>query len=122
MSETNFEALAERLRAATELLEAIHTDHGLLAGLPEEDRLRLLKAAGQVARPDVHGRRQYVKAALRPRKEEKNQRAESLLSETGIRKLRRESVFTTPNVHPPAGFAQQERDEPEFRESVEPLN
>ncbi len=60
---------------------------------------------------------------MRQRKAEKIQRDQSKLNQTGIRKLRREKVFTTPNVLPPAGFEQQEvAGDPEFREVVEPQN
>jgi NAD(P)-dependent dehydrogenase (short-subunit alcohol dehydrogenase family) len=45
---------------------------------------------------------------------------ESTLSQAGIRKLRSQAVFTTPNVFPPADFEQRDVDDPEFRESSEP--
>src|SRR3712207_4957626 len=115
--------LAERLRAATELLEAIAGDRALLASVPEAERTRLLRAAGQVSRPDALDRRRLVQETKRQRKAEKVQRAESVLAATGIRRLRRDPVFTTPNVFPPAGFEQHEVvDDPEFREAVERQN
>jgi hypothetical protein len=49
-------------------------------------------------------RRQLVKATKRQRKAGKSLRAENALNQTGIRKLRRQTVFTTPNVFPPANF------------------
>jgi NAD(P)-dependent dehydrogenase (short-subunit alcohol dehydrogenase family) len=68
-------------------------------------------------------RRRLVKARIKQRKAEKQQRDEAKLQDTGIRKLRREKVFTTPNVFPPQNFLQQEvTDDPEFREVVEPQN
>ena len=115
--------LTDRLRAATELLESIAGNRALLAGVPEEDRTRLLQAAGQVSRPDAVDRRRLVKASKRQRKAAKTQRAENQLGETGIRKLRRETVFTTPNSFPPTRFEQQEvENDPEFREAIEPQN
>jgi NAD(P)-dependent dehydrogenase (short-subunit alcohol dehydrogenase family) len=93
-----------RLLAAAELLEAVAGNRGLLSGVPEEESTRLLKAAGEVARPDARARRQLVKAASRRRKAERTALAESALNQTGIRKLRRQTVFTTPNVYPPLGF------------------
>ncbi|MDB6035471.1 MAG: short-chain dehydrogenase/reductase [Verrucomicrobiales bacterium] len=115
--------MVERLRTATELLESIAENRALLAGLPEEERTRLLKAAGQVSRPDAVKRRQLVKLSLRQRQAEKVKKAETILSDTGIRKLRRQTVFTTPNVFPPVNFEQQEiNDNPDFREVVEPQN
>jgi NAD(P)-dependent dehydrogenase (short-subunit alcohol dehydrogenase family) len=71
----------------------------------------------------VDARRRLVKARVRQRKAEKIRRDESKLNETGIRKLRREKVFTTPNVFPPKDFVQKEiTDNPDFREVVEPQN
>ena len=116
-------ALTERLRAAAEMLEAIARNRALLAGVPEAERTRLLQAAGQVSRPDALDRRRLVKASKRQRKADKRERAESVLTDTGIRKLRRETVFTTPNVFPPPGFQPEETAaEPPSRAAVEPRN
>ena len=115
--------LAAQLKAAAGLLEKVAANRALLAGLPVEERARLLKAAGEIYSPDVSQRRRLVKAKVRQRKAEKLERDQSKLNETGIRKLRRQKVFTTPNVFPPAGFAQREvTDDPDFREVVEPQN
>ena len=118
------EALSpEALNAAIALLERLANDRALLARASAEDRARLLQAAGLVFCPDVSERRRLVKARVRQRKAEKLDRDQVKLNETGIRKSRREKVFTTPNVFPPVNFEQQEvtRD-PEFREVVEPQN
>ncbi len=116
-------ALAERLRAAVELLEQVAGNRALLAGLSVEERTRLLKATGDIYAPDVSARRRLVKAKVRQRKADKLQRDQSKLNQTGIRKLRQKPVFTTPNVLPPTDFEQQEvKDNPEFREVVEPQN
>jgi NAD(P)-dependent dehydrogenase (short-subunit alcohol dehydrogenase family) len=117
------ENIAQRLQAAVELLETVAGNRALLAGLSEEDRTRLLQAAGEVFCPDVSARRKLVKARTRQRKAEKARSAERVLHETGIRSLRRKPVFTTPNVFPPAGFVQQEvESDPDFREVLEPQN
>ncbi len=100
--ETESDSLAARFRAAADLLEKIVADRSLLADIPEADRNRLLNAAGRVSRPDALGRRQLLKVVKRKKREEKVQRAESVLAATGIRKLRREPVFiTSPNIYPP---------------------
>ena len=113
--------IAERLRTATAWLESIVADRGLLARLSPEDRKRLIIAAGHVYRPDNAARRRMVKATTRMRKAARVRRDETVLAMTGIRKLRRQPVFNTPNVFPPASFTQREVEgEPEFRESVEP--
>jgi NAD(P)-dependent dehydrogenase (short-subunit alcohol dehydrogenase family) len=114
---------AAQLKAAAEILEQAATNRALLAGLSVEDRTRLLKAAGDIYCPDVAQRRRLVKASVKQRKAEKTERDQSKLNETGIRKLRREKVFTTPNCFPPLDFKQEEvTDNPDFHEAVEPQN
>jgi len=102
-------ALAERVRATTELLERVTQDRGLLARLSPEVRHRLLKAAGEVYHPDVRARRRLVKETTKARKRATIQGEEAVLSGTGIRTLRRQTVFTTPNVFPPADFEAEDR-------------
>jgi NAD(P)-dependent dehydrogenase (short-subunit alcohol dehydrogenase family) len=114
---------AAQLKAAAEILEKAVGNRALLAELSEADRTRLLMAAGAIYCPDVNERRRLVKATVRRRKADKIQRDESKLNETGIRKLRREKVFTIPNILPPKNFQQKEiTDNPDFREVVEPQN
>ncbi|MCU0784803.1 MAG: SDR family oxidoreductase [Verrucomicrobia bacterium] len=116
-------AWANRLRLAAELLEKVAGNRALLAELSVEERTRLLKAAGDVYCPDVRERRRLVKARSRQRKTEKTQRDQSVLSETGIRALRRKPVFTTPNLPPPPELELREvENDPDFREVVEPQN
>jgi NAD(P)-dependent dehydrogenase (short-subunit alcohol dehydrogenase family) len=103
--------VAARLRAATEALEAVVADRGVLRHLTVDERMRLLAAAGDVFEPDLEARRRWGKALRRQEKAAKLQRDESVLSETGIRVLREKPVFTTPNVFPPDGFEQQEVDD-----------
>ncbi len=120
---SNHQPAPEQLKAAIELLEKAVSDRGLLAGLSDADHTRLMKAAGDLYCPDVDQRRRLVKAKVKQRKAAKQQQDDSKLNETGIRKLRREKVFTTPNVFPPAGFQQEEvNDNPDFHEAIEPQN
>jgi NAD(P)-dependent dehydrogenase (short-subunit alcohol dehydrogenase family) len=115
--------LTEQLQAAAEILEKAAANRALLAELSVEERTRLLTAAGKIYCPDVAQRRRLVKASSKQRKSEKIARDQTKLNETGIRKLRREKVFTTPNVFPPKDFVQEEvTDNPDFREVVEPQN
>jgi NAD(P)-dependent dehydrogenase (short-subunit alcohol dehydrogenase family) len=114
-------AFLDRLRAATELLESIVSDRGLLALGPADDRHRLLQAAGHVYAPDAVARRQLVRAGARRRKAEKVKREDRVLDQTGIRTLRRQTVFTSPNIFPPAGFEPRDADgDPDAREPIEP--
>ncbi|MCR4339360.1 MAG: SDR family oxidoreductase [Gemmatimonadaceae bacterium] len=111
----------DQLRAAVELLESIVEDRATLAGVPDEERKRLLQAAGKVSRPDAVDRRRLLKASNRKRKAEKVQREENTFAATGIRKLRSAPVFNTPNATAPVDFEQREvEDDPDFRETVEP--
>jgi NAD(P)-dependent dehydrogenase (short-subunit alcohol dehydrogenase family) len=114
---------AARLRRATEALEAIVRDRGLLSALSVEERTRLLTAAGDVFEPDLAARRRWGKALRKQDKQAKKLRDETVLAETGIRVLREKPVFTTPNVFPPGDFEQvelDELDETQRREVVEP--
>ena len=122
VSKHSAEAIAQ-LKAAAAILEQASANRALLGALSQEERTRLLKAAGDIYCPDLTQRRKLVKATVKHRKAEKLKRDQSKLHETGIRKLRREKVFTTPNFFPPKNFIQEEvKDNPEFREVVEPQN
>ena len=94
-------ALAERVAAAAALLETLANDRALLASVTLEERTRLLQAAGQVYCPDPTQRRRLLKDKKRSDKKDREQKAETVLKDTGIRVLRRKHVFTTPNVFPP---------------------
>jgi len=122
VSKHSAEAIAQ-LKAAAAILEQASANRALLGALSQEERTRLLKAAGDIYCPDLTQRRKLVKATVKQRKAEKKQKDDTKLNETGIRKLRREKVFTTPNVFPPLDFKQEEvQDNPDFREVVEPQN
>jgi NAD(P)-dependent dehydrogenase (short-subunit alcohol dehydrogenase family) len=111
----------ERLREAAKLLESIADDRGLLAQAPVDDQKRLVDAAGKVFQPDAASRRRLMKANRRQDRSARVDRIETTLSETGIRKLRREKVFNTPNIFPPVQFEQEDvNGDPDFREAVEP--
>jgi NAD(P)-dependent dehydrogenase (short-subunit alcohol dehydrogenase family) len=93
-----------RLRDAIRLLEEVVRDRGLLAPLSAEERTRLIRAAGDIFNPDTAARRHLVKATRKQRRAADLRRDEDVLHETGIRSLRRQTVFTTPNVFAPASF------------------
>ena len=100
--------LIERLREATELLESIAADRTVLAGVPDEDRARLLQAVALVYHPDRVERRRMAKVTARQRKAARVKETEQARLETGIRELRRKPVFHTPNVFPPESFEPQD--------------
>ncbi|MBK5297603.1 MAG: SDR family NAD(P)-dependent oxidoreductase, partial [Vicinamibacteria bacterium] len=94
-------ALADRLREVAATLEQVAADRGLLASISEADRTRLRQAVAAVYNPDARARRQMVKAFVRERKSAAARRDDRVRADTGIRALRRQPVFTTPNVFPP---------------------
>ncbi|HTM19875.1 MAG TPA: SDR family NAD(P)-dependent oxidoreductase, partial [Kofleriaceae bacterium] len=93
--------LAAQVQEAIELLERIRDDRGLLAEVAEEQRTRLLVAAGQVARPGPVDKRRLVRAGRRRQREARRRADEALLSATGIRRTRAEPVFPTPALAGP---------------------
>ena len=118
-AESDLDTLSNEIRAATGLLERIIANGGLLAALPREERARFLDAVARVYHPDAKARRMMVKATIRLRKAAAVRKEEEVLEDRGIRALRRQSVFNTPNVFPPEQFEQSDVDDPEFREAVE---
>jgi hypothetical protein len=60
--------LLERLRDALDLLESIAADRSVLAGVPDEERTRLLQAVARVHHPDRVERRRMAKTAANRRK------------------------------------------------------
>jgi NAD(P)-dependent dehydrogenase (short-subunit alcohol dehydrogenase family) len=116
------ENLLERVSAAAEALELLDNHRELLDQLPAEDRQRLHLAVAQFYQPDPIARRRRVKEAERARNAAAAEQSGAVLDQTGIRALRRQPVFTTPNFYPPEGFAQQDAraDESDRRETVEP--
>src|SRR4051812_38804668 len=112
---------AARLKEATEILEAVARDRGLLAALSIEERTRLLSAAADVHNPDIVQRRLWAKSLRKREKAAKLERDEAALADTGIRVLREKPVYTTPNITPPDAFDQVDvDDEAELRELIDP--
>ena len=116
----------ERLLAAARALQELAANRRLLAKLTPEERRELILAAGDVYNPDRAARRKLVKEISRVRKQDRLNRDERTLAETGIRALRRRPVFTTPDFRPPAALAPGEATvhatEPPAAESLERQN
>lgn len=113
-------AVARRLREATDILREATADRKLLDALSAEEKAALYVVAGELIEPDPTLRRARLRATRRKRHAEKIQKDESTLDTCGIRTLRAQSVFTTPNVFPPKDDSQTVIDDPDFRELVEP--
>ena len=92
--------LKTRLSDLIDLLESIAADRSVLAGVPDEERKRLLQAVANVYSPNRVERRRMSKVVSRERKAARVQSDQGVLHETGIRTLRRKPVFHTPNVFP----------------------
>ena len=68
LSDTDARTLVERLREATELLEAIAADRTMLAGVTDGERARLLQAVALVYHPDRVERRRMSRITAKQRK------------------------------------------------------
>ncbi len=111
--------LRAELLSATAFLRRVGSDRELLTALSPREKQDLLNAAGDVFCPDPEERRIRTKALKRQRRAERVRGDEDVLAETGIRTLREQPVFTTPNVIPPAAFEQRDVDDPSYRETVQ---
>jgi NAD(P)-dependent dehydrogenase (short-subunit alcohol dehydrogenase family) len=100
--------LRTELLNATEFLRRVAADRALLTALTPEEKQDLLNAAGDVFCPDPEERRVRTKALKRQRRAERIRGDDTVLAGTGIRTLRDQAVFTTPNVYPPADFVQRD--------------
>ncbi len=86
---------------AIAILEGIVEDRGRLLVLDEEEKKRLIIAAGRVSRPDRADHRKLAKARRRERKAARRAADQAVLAATGIRAARRAAVFETPQPLPP---------------------
>ena len=92
--------------------------------LSSEEKADFFNAAGDVFCPDPEIRRRRTKLLQQQRRNDRTQRDDDVLGETGIRTLRSKPVFTTPDVFAPGDFEQSDvaddPDQPAFRETLEP--
>jgi len=111
---------AEQLALATEVLERIADDRGLLKALSGDEMHRFLKAAGRVAMPTRSARKQLLRASRKRAQEESAARKaedERLLAETGIRKkigTRQRKKACAPRPFEPLPPPQVEQDQSHF--------
>src|SRR5688572_7073176 len=127
-ADADLRSLVERLRDATALLESIANDRAVLAGVPDEERARLLQAVARVHHPDRVERRRMARVAANQRKAERVRETEEVRDDTGIRALRRRKPpVHTPNVFAPKDFAPEDQHDTagsdgsaDVREAVEP--
>jgi len=99
--------LLETVRSATQLLESIAVNPEPLRVLPAEERERFERAIAAAFLPDPELRRRAFRSEARQRRNARAQRADDVLNETGIRSLRRQPNFNTPNIFAPKDFDEQ---------------
>ena len=73
------------IRRATELLQAIAEDRALLVGVPDEERIPFLAAAGRVAMPERTEIDRLGKAVRRKRGQDKRDHDKAARKAAGIR-------------------------------------
>ncbi|MEZ4360856.1 MAG: SDR family NAD(P)-dependent oxidoreductase [Kofleriaceae bacterium] len=105
--------LTARVQAAIELLEELGGDLTRLARIEEATRLRLVKAAGPLARPDRYSRKALSKVLARQRLRQVREADQAILDQTGIRSLRKDPVFRTPLPKPAQALDAPVRDDGE---------
>jgi NAD(P)-dependent dehydrogenase (short-subunit alcohol dehydrogenase family) len=98
------------LRRARDVLEAVVADRALLAQLPDEERTRLLVAAGRTVHPDLLQKRRLVRSLRAAQKRRAEARDRAILQATGIRAARETDVFVPPPRLLDAGEPQSERE------------
>lgn len=94
--------LRAKVEDAAALLEALAENPRLLAQLSEEQRHRLMIAAGQVSRPDRASARARRKAFGKKARDDIRKSDQNVLESTGIREARRAPVFSAPPLLPSA--------------------
>jgi NAD(P)-dependent dehydrogenase (short-subunit alcohol dehydrogenase family) len=105
--QTETPSLQETVRSATLLLESIAVNPEPLRALPAEERERFERAIAGAFLPDPEVRRRAMRDEARQRRAARAQRADDVLNGTGIRTLRRQPNFNTPNIFAPENFEQQ---------------
>jgi NAD(P)-dependent dehydrogenase (short-subunit alcohol dehydrogenase family) len=86
----------EAVDACIAVLTRLGENGADFAALPKDTQITLMKAAGQIARPDYYQLRQRRKAVLREKKLETDKAEREARAATGIRRARTSAVFTAP--------------------------
>jgi len=85
---------------ALRVLDAVVEDRALLADYTHDQRIRLQRLAGEVAKPDPLAKRRLRRKLRRLDMAEQRDADEALRASTGIRALRAKRVFLTPPLPP----------------------
>ncbi|MDG2234165.1 MAG: SDR family oxidoreductase [Ilumatobacter sp.] len=123
-SERANDEVRRRLLDAMAVLREVIAAPEMANELDADEKADFFNAAGDVFCPDPEIRRRRTKLLQQQRRNERTQRDDDVLGETGIRTLRSKPVFTTPDVFAPDDFEQRDvaddPDQPAFRETLEP--
>ena len=123
-SEGANDEVRRRLLGAMAVLREVIAAPEMANELDADEKADFFNAAGDVFCPDPEIRRRRTKLLQQQRRNERTQRDDDVLGETGIRTLRSKPVFTTPDVFAPGDFEQRDvaddPDRPAFRETLEP--
>ena len=87
---------SEEIRKAISLLQDLKHDHEALMTLGEEERIALIKAAGEISRPDREEKKKRNKAKKDSLRKAVKKHERKARAATGIRSAREASVFTAP--------------------------
>jgi len=99
MEEQNKKEITQQeIDKAIEVLEALLGDTNQLLDLEEEKRVALIKAAGQISRPNRDALKTRRKDAKKAAKRKMVERDKHARKETGIRSAREELVFIAPKL------------------------
>ena len=87
-----------KIEACIATIESILADTTLLYDLPEELRVRLIKASGQLSRPNKEEFGGRKKEAAKAAKRKQAERDKHSRKETGIRSARESAIFVAPKM------------------------
>lgn len=86
----------EDFKTCMRVLEALAKDPAYLAEATAQERVSLMKNAGQLAHPTIDAQRRVARTARRLRREKRKNRDREARQTTGIRTARQSTVFAAP--------------------------
>ena len=92
----------QEIEQCINILKCLSEDGEAFTDLSKEQQIELMKAAGQLSRPDVYQLKQRKKAVLKKKKQQIVKIERKARAATGIRKARDTEVFTAPLQLPSA--------------------
>jgi NAD(P)-dependent dehydrogenase (short-subunit alcohol dehydrogenase family) len=95
----------EEIARACAVLESLSERRELLDDLSEDDRLRLLRAAGALARPSREALKDAARRRRRLRRDARREHDAELVNASGMRAALRQAVYNEPSVPPPISDA-----------------